>query len=110
MSIILSDISYHYPNANFLFEHIDLSMASGEKVSIIGNNGAGKSTLLKLLTGFLIPSCGVIQSTSKPYYIPQQVDFQGQCISEILGVAEKIEALHSIYKWKYRPGSVRQTC
>jgi len=97
MSIILSDISYHYPNANFLFEHISLSVASGEKVSIIGNNGAGKSTLLKLLTGCLIPSCGAIQNTSKPYYIPQQLDFQEQCISEILGVAEKIEALHSIY-------------
>lgn len=97
MSIILSDISYHYPNTNFVFEHISLSVAAGEKVSIIGHNGAGKSTLLKLLAGFLMPSCGSIQSASKPYYIPQQLDFQGQCISEALGVAEKIEALHSIY-------------
>src|SRR4051812_22171723 len=32
---------------------IDLTIAHGERVGVIGRNGAGKSTLLKLLTGNL---------------------------------------------------------
>lgn len=96
MSIILSDVSYHYPNANCLFEHINLSVACCEKISVIGANGMGKSTLLRLMIGSLIPSCGAIRSSSMPYYIPQQFDFRGQRISDILGVSEKIEALHRI--------------
>jgi len=96
MSIILSDISYHYFNANILFEHINLSVACGEKVSVIGNNGTGKSTLLKLMASLLVPSAGTIRSSSKPYYIPQQFDSANQRVSDVLGVTEKIEALHRI--------------
>lgn len=96
MSIILSDVSYHYPNANCLFEHVSISVACCEKISVIGTNGAGKSTLLRLMTGSLMPSCGAIRSSSRPYYIPQQFDFRDQRISDILGVSEKIEALHRI--------------
>jgi putative ABC transport system ATP-binding protein len=39
---------------------INLSIAKGEFVSIIGSNGAGKSTLLNLLAGELRPSSGRI--------------------------------------------------
>ncbi len=38
-----------------------LSIASGEKVALIGRTGAGKSTLLKLLSGVLVPSAGSIR-------------------------------------------------
>lgn len=37
-----------------------LSIASGERVAIIGANGAGKSTLLKLLTGMVLPDSGMV--------------------------------------------------
>lgn len=37
---------------------IDLSVAEGEAVGVIGDNGAGKSTLLKLIAGTLLPSTG----------------------------------------------------
>ncbi|MDR1706525.1 MAG: ATP-binding cassette domain-containing protein [Prevotella sp.] len=97
MSIIISDISYHYFNQKALFEHISFSVLSNRKVSLIGNNGTGKSTLLKLLAGELIPSSGSVQCTSQAYYIPQQIGITGQSVAEALGVAEKINALHSIY-------------
>ena len=97
MSIIISDISYHYFNQQALFEHISFSVLSNRKVSIIGNNGTGKSTLLKLLAKELIPSFGTIQCSSQPYYIPQQIGITGQSISKSLGVYEKINALHAIY-------------
>ena len=37
---------------------VDLTVAAGEAVGIIGENGAGKSTFLALLTGTATPSAG----------------------------------------------------
>ncbi len=37
---------------------LDLTVAAGEAVGVIGDNGAGKSTLLALLTGTAMPSTG----------------------------------------------------
>jgi ABC-type polysaccharide/polyol phosphate transport system ATPase subunit len=38
--------------------HLNLQVAPGEVVGVIGTNGAGKSTLLKVLAGILIPDEG----------------------------------------------------
>ncbi|GCF08724.1 metal ABC transporter ATP-binding protein [Dictyobacter arantiisoli] len=46
-------------------ENINLSVQSGEFVTILGPNGAGKSTLLKLLLGLIKPSAGKIQVLGK---------------------------------------------
>ncbi|MEW8507342.1 MAG: ABC transporter ATP-binding protein [Candidatus Thiodiazotropha sp.] len=40
---------------------IDLKVAQGEAVGVIGNNGAGKSTLLKLITGTITPTTGKVE-------------------------------------------------
>lgn len=97
MSIIISDISYHYFNQHTLFESVSFSVPQGGKVSLIGNNGVGKSTLLKLLANELSPSSGNIRTESNPYYVPQQISIKEQTIAKALGVSEKINALHTIY-------------
>lgn len=40
---------------------IDLELATGESLAIIGHNGAGKTTLMKLILGLTRPSGGVIK-------------------------------------------------
>ena len=40
---------------------VDIHIAQGESVGIIGQNGAGKSTLLQLLCGTLTPSTGQLE-------------------------------------------------
>jgi lipopolysaccharide transport system ATP-binding protein len=40
---------------------IDLTIAKGERVGIIGRNGAGKTTLLKLITGNFRPTTGRLE-------------------------------------------------
>jgi ATP-binding cassette subfamily F protein 3 len=44
-----------------LFEGMDLRLARGERVGIVGRNGAGKTTLLKILAGKMRPLGGVIE-------------------------------------------------
>lgn len=43
-------------------QDIDLSIAKGESVALIGENGAGKSTFLKIATGISPPSEGSVRS------------------------------------------------
>lgn len=41
--------------------HVDLAVAPGETIGILGRNGAGKSTLLRLLAGVSRPSEGEVE-------------------------------------------------
>jgi NitT/TauT family transport system ATP-binding protein len=42
-------------------ENIELQIAPGEKVALIGRSGCGKSTLLHMLAGLLMPSKGCVR-------------------------------------------------
>ncbi|MDB5775636.1 MAG: sugar transporter ATP-binding protein [Herbaspirillum sp.] len=44
----------------WILQDINIEIAPGESVGIVGNNGAGKSTLLKLITGTTQPSTGSV--------------------------------------------------
>jgi branched-chain amino acid transport system ATP-binding protein len=44
-----------------VLQGVDLTIARGEIVAVVGRNGVGKSTLMRTLTGLLKPSGGAIQ-------------------------------------------------
>lgn len=60
MMLTISNLSYHYPDGTPALREIDLTIAAGERVALLGVNGAGKSTLLLQLNGTLRPSSGAI--------------------------------------------------
>lgn len=54
-----SGVSYTYPEAAApAIADIDLKIASGEWIAVLGCNGSGKSTLAKHLNALLIPTQG----------------------------------------------------
>jgi len=66
-----------------VLEEIDLAVAEGEFLGIVGPNAGGKSTLLKLMLGLLTPNRGEIRIFGKPPrkarkwmgYVPQYPAF-----------------------------------
>ena len=70
MSVLLSleNVSMRYgalTDANtsdhVAFEEINLDLAAGERLGIVGSNGAGKSTLLRLMAKIFAPTSGRVK-------------------------------------------------
>lgn len=58
-TIEFREVSFTYPDATApAIDRLNLSIAPGERVAIIGRIGSGKSTIGKLLAGFYEPSQG----------------------------------------------------
>ncbi len=57
----------------------ELSVSTGERVSLVGRNGSGKSTLLKIAAGLVEPDRGTVfvQPGALVRYLPQEPDFSG---------------------------------
>ena len=78
---------------------IDLDVAQGEVVAIVGDNGAGKSTLVKVLAGVHQQTEGTIAFRGKPAVIPDPsaaislgiaTVFQDLALCENLNVVENL--------------------
>lgn len=64
--IICSDVCKSYPMGHGrkkVLQNVNLSVARGERLALLGRNGAGKSTLIKLLGGVEMPTSGKIKRT-----------------------------------------------
>jgi Cu-processing system ATP-binding protein len=59
-SIELQGVSKTYGNA-LVIDNVNLSVAPGECLVLIGHNGSGKTTLMKLLLGLIRPSAGQVR-------------------------------------------------
>ncbi|AZS37287.1 Energy-dependent translational throttle protein EttA [Microbacterium lemovicicum] len=52
-----------------LFEGLDLTVAPGDVIGVVGANGAGKSTLLRLLGGIDMPQAGNVRSSPADAFV-----------------------------------------
>jgi ATP-binding cassette, subfamily B, bacterial PglK len=62
LPIVIAQASYRYPGDDHDTLHgIDLEVASGQHVAIIGPSGAGKTTLVDLVLGLVHPDSGTVR-------------------------------------------------
>ena len=59
--IVISNLSYAYPEGKRVLKEFDCTIRKGEYIGIRGSSGIGKSTLFNLLLGFLKPDGGEIR-------------------------------------------------
>ena len=72
-----------------LFEHLDLTVAPGDVVGVVGANGAGKSTLLRLLAGEDEPLAGTVTTAPSDAFVgwlPQEHErVPGETVADYIG-------------------------
>lgn len=58
---VFEDVGFRYPGSDrWAVRHLDLTLAAGERVALVGENGAGKTTITKLLARLYDPTEGRI--------------------------------------------------
>lgn len=107
--IQLEHVSFAYEHGPYLLQDINMTIADGDYISVVGENGSGKSTLIKLILGLLSPSRGNITDTFRQrVYVPQRFETMNQfpitvyevlnCQRHILGLKDKAIIRNSLEK------------
>lgn len=92
--IRLQDVSFSY-NGLSVLEDVNLEVAEGDFVSVVGPNAGGKTTLLKIILGLIRPTRGTVRVFGRPPararprigYMAQQTTFDFLFPVNVLDVA-----------------------
>ncbi|MBC8094091.1 MAG: sugar ABC transporter ATP-binding protein [Pseudonocardia sp.] len=79
---------------------VDLDVAAGEVVAIVGDNGAGKSTLVKVLAGVHRADAGTITFDGGPVAITSPADARALGIATVfqdLALCENLDVVQNLF-------------
>ncbi|MEZ5143724.1 MAG: ABC transporter ATP-binding protein [Acidimicrobiales bacterium] len=65
-AVAVRDVRYAYPDGRLALDGVDLRIAAGERVAVLGPNGSGKTTLVLHLNGILHPAFGSVEIDGIP--------------------------------------------
>ncbi|MEO5901250.1 MAG: ABC-F family ATP-binding cassette domain-containing protein [Ilumatobacteraceae bacterium] len=73
--------------ARHILDHVDLTVADGHRIGLVGPNGVGKSTLLRVLAGQLHAETGAVRLEPRDAnvgYLPQEPERTAETVTEHL--------------------------
>lgn len=99
-TLVAKDLSGGHAHRT-LFSNLNLTVAPGDVVGVVGANGAGKSTLLRILAGADAPLAGTVSTAPSDAFIgwlPQEHErIDGETIAGYIGRRTgSIEATHAM--------------
>ena len=103
--IVCRDVSLGYEGKSVLTD-LDLTIAKGDYLCVVGDNGSGKSTLMRGLLGLIQPQSGTIEHAlalkhGAIGYLPQQTraqrDFPATVLEVVLSGCLNRQGLHFFY-------------
>jgi ATPase subunit of ABC transporter with duplicated ATPase domains len=77
-------------DAKTIVDDVDVQVAAGEKVGLVGRNGAGKTTLLRALSGAETPKAGLVRRPTATGYLAQDPRSDGVA-DDTTGLAHVLE-------------------
>ena len=77
--VSLSAVSVAYGERRLL-DTVNLTIASGTRMALVGPNGSGKTTLMRIMTGSLVPDTGSVirEKETRVSYVPQSGVVHGE--------------------------------
>jgi nitrate/nitrite transport system ATP-binding protein len=96
----IKNVSHRY-GAREVLRNVNLSLAEGEFVSIVGASASGKTTLLKAAAGLISPTAGVVEMNGVPmrgFSQEASIVFQNYSLLPWLSALENVQlAVESAY-------------
>jgi ATPase subunit of ABC transporter with duplicated ATPase domains len=82
--LVISGLSKSFGSKR-LFEGVELKLAGGERVALIGDNGAGKTTFLNIIAGLEPADAGFIRRgpMGRSAYLQQRISFGDMSLSAL---------------------------
>jgi energy-coupling factor transport system ATP-binding protein len=110
-------LKFNYPDGPPVLDSIDLRIAPGEFVAIIGQNGSGKTTLAKHLVGLLRPTAGAVmlngrdRTTMRPAETAAEVGYVFQNPDhQIFAATVEDEVAFGPRNFNLAPGEIQRRC
>lgn len=66
LDVTVRDLAFAYPTGDTVLQDVDVSIAAGRRVAVVGHTGSGKTTFAKLVVRLLDPSDGVVEIGGVP--------------------------------------------
>ena len=73
VQLVAEQVTFGYPGHPVL-DRIDVTVAAGTRLGLVGENGAGKTTLLHVLAGALLPQQGTVTRQGTLAVVEQELD------------------------------------
>ncbi len=108
--LIASDIGKAYSDRT-LFSGLNLVVAAGDRIALIGSNGSGKTTLMDVLAGNTLPDAGSVarrRNVSIGYLTQEPASFTGKRLlqevldasSDVVDIQDRIAATQEAISWE----------
>jgi energy-coupling factor transporter ATP-binding protein EcfA2 len=93
-ALVLDGVWHERRNGAAVLRGVDLTIAPGERVALMGRNGAGKSTLLRHAAGLMAPTRGKVKASGRVALLLQ--DPNDYLLHERVGDEASMDALRAV--------------